>query len=171
MAIAALFLATGSSAQAQGASTASVEKLISLNGAQRSLEAAVAGIEAQVRNQVVASLMQQNGGFPLTPQQQVAVDKAIPGIGTVMRQEIGWQRMKEPYLKLYQSQLTQAEADRLVKLYQDPSYVSLMQKMQVVNQQSAQLIAQQLPAITQRIQPVLEEALKAALGQAPSAKP
>lgn len=167
MATAALFLATGSSVQAQGASTTSVEKLVSLNGAQKSLEVAVAGIEAQVRNQVVASLMQQNGGFPLTPQQQVAVDKAIPGIGTVMRQEIGWQRMKEPYLKLYQGQLTQAEVDRLIKLYQDPSYVSLMQKMQAVNQQSAQLVAQQLPVITQRIQPVLEDALRQALQTKP----
>lgn len=152
-------------AQAAGPSTTSVEQLVAINGAQKALETAVAGIENQVRSQIVASLLQQNGGRPLTPQQQTAVDKAVPGIGVVLRQEMGWPKMKDAYIKLYQDQLSQAEVERLIKLYQDPSYVTLMQKMGVINQQSAQLVSQKLPAITQRIQPVLEDALKQALGQ------
>ncbi|MBL8389349.1 MAG: DUF2059 domain-containing protein [Hydrogenophaga sp.] len=150
---------------AAGASATSVEQLVAINGAQKALETAVAGIENQVRQQVVASLLQQNGGRPLTPQQQTAVDKAVPGIGVVLRQEMGWPKMKDAYIKLYQDQLSQAEVERLTKLYQDPSYVTLMQKMGVINQQSAQLVSQKLPTITQRIQPVLEDALKQALGQ------
>ena len=151
--------------QAAPASAASVEKLVAVNGAQKALETAVAGVEAQVRQQVITSLVAQNGGTALTPQQQRAVDKAVPGIGIVLRQEMGWARLKAPYIALYQSQLDQAEVDRLIQLYQDPSYVTLMQKMQVVNQQSAQLIAQKMPAIMQRVAPVLEDALKSALGQ------
>lgn len=150
---------------AGGASNASVEQLVAVNGAQKALETAVAGIEAQVRSQVVASLLQHNGGRPLTPQQQAAVDKAVPGIGVVLRQELGWPRMKEAYLKLYQEQLTQAEVERLIRLYQDPGYVAVMQKMAVINQHSALLVSQKLPTITQRIQPVLEDALRQALGQ------
>lgn len=154
-----------STAHAAGASAASVEQLVAINGAQKALETAVAGIEVQVRQQIVASLLQQNAGKPLTAQQQTAVDKAVPGIGVVLRQEMGWPRMKDAYVKLYRDQLTQAEAERLIKLYQDPGYVTLMQKMGVINQQSAQLVSQKLPTITQRIQPVLEDALKQALGQ------
>lgn len=154
-------------AWAAGASAASVEKLVAINGAQKALETAVAGIENQVRQQVVASLLQQNGGRPLTAQQQVAVDKAVPGIGVVLRQEMGWPRMKDAYIKLYQDQLSQEEVDRLIKLYQDPGYVAVMQKMQVINQQSALLVSQKLPTITQRIQPVLEDALKQALDTKP----
>lgn len=152
-------------AQAAPATAASVEKLVAVNGAQKALENAVAGVEAQVRQQVITSLVAQNGGTALTPAQQRAVDKAVPGIGIVLRQEMGWARLKAPYIALYQSQLSQSEVDRLIQLYQDPTYVTLMQKMQVVNQQSAQLIAQRMPAIMQRVAPVLEDALKSALGQ------
>lgn len=152
-------------AQAAPASAASVEKLLAVNGAQKGLETAVSGIEAQVRQQVISNLVTQNGGTALNAQQQLAVDKSIPGIGIILRQEMGWARLKAPYISLYQSQLSQAEVDRLIQLYQDPSYVSLIQKLQGLNQQSAQLIAQKLPAIMQRVAPVLEEALNSALGQ------
>lgn len=155
------------SVHAGSASAASVEQLVAINGAQKALQSAVGGIEAQVRSQVVASLLQQNGGKPLTTQQQVAVDKAVPGIGVVLGQELGWARMKDAYIRLYQEQLNQAEVDRLIKLYQDPGYVAVMQKMQVINQQSALLVSQQMPVITQRIQPVLEDALKQALDTKP----
>ncbi len=37
--------------------------------------------------------------------------------------------------------------------------------MQLINTQSAQLVAQRMPVILQRIQPVLEDALKQAIGQ------
>ena len=144
-------------------SAADVERLLAVNGAQAALQNAVAGIEAQVRQQVVTNLLAQNGGKGLTPQQQTAVDKAIPGIGTVLRQEMGWARLKGPYVQLYQNQLSAAEVQRLTQLYQDPGYVTLMQKMGTINQQSAQLITQRLPTIMQRIQPVLEDALKGAL--------
>ncbi|MCY1371927.1 hypothetical protein D9M69_590970 [compost metagenome] len=91
----------------------------------------------------------------------------MPGIGVVLRQELGWARMRDAYIKAYQEQLSQAEVERLIKLYQDPGYVAVMQKMQLINQQSALLVSQKLPVITQRIQPVLEDALKQALDTKP----
>jgi hypothetical protein len=153
-------LSLGGHAMAAPASAASVEKLVALNGAQKALEQAVGGIEAQVRQQIVNNLMQQNGGAPLTPQQQTAVNKMVPGLGAVLRQEMSWARLKVPYIELYQAQLNQAEVDRLIELYEDPAYVALMQKMQVVNGQSARLVQQQLPGILQRVQPVIENAMK-----------
>lgn len=155
-----LGLGLGGTAYAAPASAASVEKLVALNGAQKALEQAVGGIEAQVRQQIVSNLMQQNGGAPLTPQQQTAVNKMVPSLGAVLRQEMGWARLKGPYIELYQAQLNQAEVDRLIELYEDPAYVALMQKMQVVNGQSARLVQQQLPGILQRVQPVIENAMK-----------
>lgn len=139
---------------------AEVEKLLAVNGAQKALETAVNGVEAQVRAQVVMALLQQNGGKALSATQQQAVDKAIPGIGTVLRQELGWQRLKQPYISLYQSKLTAADVKRLTELYQDPAYVALMEKMQFINLQAPQLVAQRMPQIMLRIQPVLEDALR-----------
>jgi hypothetical protein len=158
---------------AEGASTASIEQLVALNGAQKALEAAVANIEVQVRQQVVMTLQQQNGGRPLTLQQQAVVDKAVPGIAGVLRQELGWAQMKAAYLKLYQDQLSAAQVQRLITLYQDPGYVVMMQKMQTINQGSVLLVNHKLPLITQRIQPVLQEALQLAPvpGSVPSPVP
>ncbi len=161
----ALCLGLGGTALAAPASAASVEKLIGINGAQKALEQAVGGIEVQVRQQIVTSLMQQNAGAPLTPAQQAAVNKVVPGIGTVLRQEMGWARLRAPYIELYQAQLSQAEVERLIELYEDPAYVALMQKMQLVNGQSARLIQQQLPGILQRVQPVIENAMKDVLSR------
>jgi hypothetical protein len=160
-----LGLGLGGTALAAPASAASVEKLIAINGAQKSLEQAVGGIEAHVRQQIVSNLVQQNGGAPLTPQQQAAVDKMVPGLGVVLRQEMSWARLKVPYIELYQAQLNQAEVDRLIELYEDPAYVVLMQKMQVVNGQSARLVQQQLPSILQRVQPVIANAMKDVLNR------
>jgi len=167
LAAAALALSHGASAQGAAkapASAAAVEKLLSANGAQKALETAVGGIEAHMRQQIIASLVQQNAGQALSAPQQAAVDKAVPGIGAVMRQELGWASLKAPYVKLYQEQLRPAEVERLTQLYQDPAYVTLMDKMQAINVQSAQLVAQRMPVILQRIQPVLEDALKQSQG-------
>lgn len=142
------------------ASAGSVEKLLSVNGAQKSLVQAVAAYEAQIRQQVLAGLVQANGGGALTAQQQQAADKAIPGVAAVLREEMGWEKLKGHLVRIYQGQLTQAEVDRLIQLYQDPAYVRAMEKMQAINMQTTRLLLEQMPHIANRIQPVLEQAVK-----------
>ena len=147
-------------AQAAPASASSVEKLLAVNGAQKSLEQAVANYETQVRQQVLSGMVQSNGGRPLTAQQQLAADKAIPGVVAVLREEMGWPKLKGRMIKIYQDQLTQAEVDRLIQLYQDPTYVRAVEKMQAINAQTTRLMLEQVPRIANLIQPVLEEAVK-----------
>lgn len=147
-------------AEAAQASAGSVEKLLSANGAQKSLAQAVAAYETQIRQQVLAGMVQANGGGPLTSQQQQAVDKAIPGVVAVLREEMGWDKLKVHLIRIYQGQLTQAEVDRLIQLYQDPAYVRAMEKMQAINLQTTRLLLEQMPHIANRMQPVLEQAVK-----------
>jgi len=89
----------------------------------------------------------------------------VPGVVAVLRDELSWAKLKPGYVRLYQEQLTQSEVDRLIALYQDPAYVQLMQKMQGLNQRSAQMITERMPAIVQRITPVIERSLRQVLGQ------
>jgi hypothetical protein len=154
-----------STAHAAPPSAASVEQLVQLNGAQKALEQATANMQNQIRQQVQFSLQQQNGGQPLSAVQQAAVDKVVPGVVTVLRDELSWAKLKPGYVRLYQEQLTQTEVDRLIALYQDPAYVQLMQTMQGLNQRSAQMITERMPAIVQRITPVIERSLRQVLGQ------
>jgi len=163
---AALSLSTAHAAQPSGTpSAASVEQLVQLNGAQKALEQATANMQNQIRQQVQFSLQQQNGGQPLSAVQQAAVDKVVPGVVAVLRDELSWAKLKPGYVRLYQEQLTQAEVNRLIALYQDPAYVQLMQTMQGLNQRSAQMVTDRVPAIVQRITPVVERSLRQVLGQ------
>lgn len=152
-------------AQAQTASDASVNKLMAINGTQTSLEQALAGMEAQIRQQVMADMLRFNAGKPLTKAQQGAVDQVVPKVSQLLRDKLSWETLKPAYLQAYKSQLDQAEVNRLIKLYQDPEYVRLVEKMQKVNQQSARVMFDQVPGIMKTLQPLLEDAVQKALAQ------
>ena len=152
-------------AAAQAASDASVLKLLSVNGAQKSLEQALAGMEAQIRQQVTTDMVRYNGGKPLTRTQQTAVDQVVPKVAQLLREKLSWETLKPSYISIYKSQLDQADVNRLIKLYQDPDYVRVVEKMQLVNQQSARVMFEQVPGIMKGLQPLLEDAVQKALAQ------
>lgn len=142
---------------------ASIEAILSTNGSQQSLESTLAGVEGRMRQEINRQLFTHNGG-PITPAQKLAIDKAAPQVTQVMQQEMGWNKMKQAYTKIYQDSLTQEEVNRLAALYKDPAYMALMNKMVQINIQSAQAIQAKLPIIQQKIEPILEKAVQEAIG-------
>jgi hypothetical protein len=144
-------------------STSSIEAILSTNGSQQSLESTLAGVEGRMRSEINRQLFTHNGG-PITPAQKLAVDKAAPQVTKVMQSEMGWDKMKAAYTKIYQDALTQEEVNRLAALYKDPAYMALMQKMVDINIKSAQAIQAKLPVIQQKIEPILEKAVQEAIG-------
>lgn len=149
-------------AQAAPPSASSIEAILSNNGSQQSLESTLAGVEGRMRQEINKAIFQSNGG-PITPVQKLAVDKAAPQVTKVMQTEMGWDKMKATYTKIYQDALTQEEVNRLAALYKDPAYMALMQKMVDINIKSAQAIQAKLPIIQQKIEPILEKAVEEAL--------
>jgi hypothetical protein len=141
---------------------ASIDSLLNASGAQSVLESTLTGVETKMRAEINRQLVTHNNG-PITPSQKIAVDKAVPGVNKVMQEEMGWTKMKPVYTKIYQEALTQEEANRLAALYKDPAFMALMQKMASINLKSAQAIQGRLPVIQQRIEPILEKAVKEAL--------
>jgi hypothetical protein len=142
---------------------ASIEAILSTNGSQQSLESTLAGVEGRMRQEINRQLFTHNGG-PITPAQKLAVDKAAPQVTKVMQTEMGWDKMKAAYTKIYQDALTQEEVNRLAALYKDPAYMALMAKMVDINIKSAQAIQAKLPVIQQKIEPILEKAVQEAIG-------
>jgi hypothetical protein len=142
---------------------ASIEAILSTNGSQQSLESTLAGVEGRMRSEINRQLFTHNGG-PITPAQKLAVDKAAPQVNKVMQDEMGWNKMKQAYTKIYQDALTQEEVSRLAALYKDPAYMALMQKMVDINIKSAQAIQAKLPIIQLKIEPILEKAVQEAIG-------
>lgn len=141
---------------------ASIEAILSTNGSQQSLESTLSGVEGKMRQEINKAIFQSNGG-PITPAQKLAIDKAAPQVTKVMQTEMGWDKMKLAYTKIYQDALTQEEVNRLASLYKDPAYMALMQKMVNINLKSAQAIQAKLPIIQQKIEPILEKAVQEAL--------
>ena len=141
---------------------ASIEAILATNGAQQSLETTLAGVEGRMRQEINKAIFQNNGG-PITPAQKLAIDKAAPQVTKVMQTEMGWDKMKLAYTKIYQDALTQEEVNKLASLYKDPAYMALMQKMVNINLKSAQAIQAKLPIIQQKIEPILEKAVQEAL--------
>jgi uncharacterized protein len=148
--------------QAAPPTPASIESILATNGAQQSLESTLAGVEGKMRQEINRQLFTHNNG-PITPAQKLAVDKAAPQITKVMQTEMGWDKMKLAYIKIYQDSLSQEEVNRLAALYKDPAYMALMQKMVSINIKSAQAIQAKLPIIQQKIEPILEKAVQEAL--------
>jgi uncharacterized protein len=142
---------------------ASIEAILFTNGSQQSLESTLAGVEGRMRSEINRQLFNHNSG-PITPTQKLAIDKAAPQVNKVMQEEMGWNKMKQAYTKIYQEALTQEEVNRLAALYKDPAYMALMAKMVDINNKSAQAIQAKLPVIQQKIQPILEKAVQEAIG-------
>lgn len=142
--------------------SSSIEAILATNGSQQSLESTLAGVEVRMRQEINKAIFQSNGG-PITPAQKLAIDKAAPQVTKVMQTEMGWDKMKLAYTKIYQDALTQEEVNRLASLYKDPAYMALMQKMVNINLKSAQAIQAKLPIIQQKIEPILEKAVQEAL--------
>ena len=159
----ALSFAICTAAQAAPPTAASIEAILSTNGSQQSLESTLAGVEGRMRQEINRQLFTHNGG-PITPTQKLAIDKAAPQVNKVMQEEMGWNKMKLAYTKIYQDALTQEEVNRLAALYKDPAYMALMQKMVDINIKSAQAIQAKLPVIQQKIEPILEKTVQEAIG-------
>ena len=140
----------------------SIEAILSTNGAQQSLESTLSGVETRMRQEINRQLFTHNNG-PITPAQKAAIDKAAPQVTKDMQTEMGWDKMKAAYTKIYQDALTQEEVNRLAALYKDPAYMALMQKVVDINIKSAQAIQAKLPIIQQKIEPILEKAVQEAL--------
>ena len=157
------FALVSTSAFAAPPTPASIEAILSTNGSQQSLESTLAGVEGRMRQEINRQLFTHNGG-PITPTQKLAIDKAAPQVNKVMQEEMGWNKMKQAYTKIYQDALTQEEVNRLAALYKDPAYMALMTKMVDINIKSAQAIQAKLPIIQQKIEPILEKAVQEAIG-------
>ena len=143
---------------------ATLDALLAASGAQPALESTLSGVETRMRAEINRQLFTHNNG-PVTAAQKAAIDKAAPQITKVMQEEMGWAKMKPAYAQIYQEALSQEEAARLLTLYKDPSYMALMQKLVTINQKSAQAIQAKLPVIQQKIEPILEKAVKEAIGE------
>lgn len=147
----------------------SVEKLLAASNVQKDTEQAIAQIELMMKSMMEQSLSKQK----LTPEQVKAFEKYLPQFGVevekVLREEITWKKLKDKYVEAYKKSFTQDEIDGLTAFYRSDAGKAFIKKMPSLQQETARIAMDRLPAITERIKGVSND-LQAKINATKAAK-
>lgn len=155
-AAAALLLALG--AHAAPASDASVEELLEVTQSRNMMESAYGAMEGMLRQMLAQNL----GGRQLTPEQRRGMDLFLTKYTALLRDELGWDKMKPLYVEVYRDTFEQEEIDGLIAFYKSPAGQAFIRKMPVVLQKTMVLSQRQMQQLLPRMQQAVREALEEA---------
>ena len=117
-------------------------------------------------DQMLEGLASQLG---ITEEEQPIFDKYVAKIKNSVKDQISWERMKDPMIELYMKHYTDKEIHDILAFYKTDTGKSLIRKMPLIMQDSIQLSQGMFKATLPRIQELAEE-LQVELSQARSKK-
>ena len=145
------------SAMAEQSKRESVEALLTLTNA----DAIVDSIYAQM-DQMFAGMSTQLG---IKPSEQSAFDRYMKKVVVAMREDMSWEKMKDPMIDIYLKHYTEQEIQDMLAFYQTATGQSMITKMPAVMSDSMAIsqamVKDFLPKITamaQEFRKELEEA-------------
>lgn len=150
-------------ARAQAPSDASIERLLAVTQMERNIDQMMGQMEQYIRRGVDLSLQ---GKPPLPEPQRQMLERLIPKMVTLMREDMGWTVLKPMYVEIYRSAFTQEEVDGMIAFYLTPAGQSTIRKLPLVMQQAMQLTQQRVAQMTPRLEAMMKETL-AEVGVAP----
>jgi hypothetical protein len=128
---------------------AAVEQLMTLMKVDRIYEQ----MYPQIKQLVLQQLQQIN-----TPQEQSPlVEKYFNKLFDTMKEEMGWDKMKEDFIQLYMSVYTEQEIQKLIAFYKTPVGQKAIEKTPVIMQQSMAISQKYLKNMMPKIQKIVEE--------------
>ncbi|WP_164886970.1 DUF2059 domain-containing protein [Piscinibacter defluvii] len=142
-------------ARAQPPSQTSIEELLSLVNAESMLEAMYANIEGAMRQGMVQGL----GGRPLTLSQEEIFNSVPRKFTDLMREEVGWQKIKPDIVLVYSETFEQEEIDGLIAFYRSPVGKAFVAKTPIVMQKSMALTQTRMQSLLPRMQATMEKAV------------
>lgn len=134
----------------------SVTKLRSLTHADRFTDAVLGAFDPAARKMVANALKDKT----LTSAQQTLAD-AIPGkLVKIAQDEFHSPDLLAAVIKVYQDAFTQAEVDGMIKFYQSPAGLAMVDKMPEVLRQSGELHQKRRGFLAERVQQEMDRLLK-----------
>lgn len=160
LAISTLALAVAAPLQASAAepSAASVERLLTITRSEAVLEQMYGNFEQAMR----AGMQQAVGNRRLTAQQQAILDAAPAEFAAVMREELGWARLKPLYVGIYRESFTQAEIDGMLAFYATPAGQAMIEKLPQVMNRSMQLMQVMAAPMAEKMREAMQRAVEKA---------
>ncbi|WP_157667497.1 DUF2059 domain-containing protein [Comamonas serinivorans] len=152
-------------AQAAPPSSASIEQLLALTGAERLLND-LGGITDQVLR---TSMQDASQGQALTAEQQAVMDRMPAKLAALLREEMAWDKVKPHYVRIYQESFDQAEIDGLIAFYASPAGQAMVQKMPTVMAKSMAFMQVQMRSIMPKLNALVQDTLDEARQAKPPA--
>jgi uncharacterized protein len=135
------------------ASAASVERLMQVMRVQQQLDTIYTQTLPAMQN-----AMRQSMAGQLSPADADRLFNAVmPRVDAVIREELGWAKLKPDFAKIYAETFTQQEIDGLIAFYEGPLGSALVEKMPQLTQRSMALMQQRMPAVMQKAMQVARE--------------
>ncbi|MDO5625902.1 MAG: DUF2059 domain-containing protein [Pseudomonadota bacterium] len=136
-------------------SDASIEELMRITKAEATADATKAQLEPMMRSMMA----DMKRGDKLTPEQQRAFEQFPAKFADLMREEMGWAKMKPQMVELYREVFTQEEVDGQIAFYSSPTGQAVIAKMPLLVQKSMVMTERQMQAVMPRLQAAMEQAL------------
>jgi hypothetical protein len=153
-------------ATAKEPSPESVEKLLEASQAQN----VNAGQIAKISEMIDLMINEAASKYKLTPDQIAELKKRLPELSKdlqkIVREEMGWPKVKESYAAVYARNFSQEEVNGLIAFYQSSSGKAFLRKMPQVSEELSQASLGRLPGVQERIQKSTSEMFKKLPGTA-----
>lgn len=105
-----------------------------------------------VRRQTGAQFIQQLTGVQLPPSYQADLEAFQADVFALMDSEMGWERMKAEYIRLYTEAYTEEELDAIVAFYRTPAGQSMVAKTPSLMEKSSALSQAKMALIAPKVQ-------------------
>jgi hypothetical protein len=151
--VATLALATLASGARAQASAESVERLMEVMKVQNQVETMHAQTIPAMQNAMRQALRQQIG----SAEAERMFDAMAPRIGSLLREEMSWARLKPDFAVIYAEGFSQQEIDGLIAFYQGPIGKALIDKLPQLTQRSIQLMQQRMGPMMERTMQIARE--------------
>ena len=151
--IAAIVLAVASVGARAAASAESVEKLLQVMKVQSQLEM----IYAQTLPAMQNAMRQSLGTSMQSAEAEHMFDVVMPRVNAVIREDLGWAKLKPGFAAIYAETFTQQEVDGLIAFYEGPTGRALVAKTPQLTQRSMQMMQQRMGPVMQRAMQVARE--------------
>lgn len=148
------------SSDAKEPSPESLEKLLEVSQAQNLNSVQI----TRMGNTLDMMIGEAANKFKLTPEQVAELKKRLPELSKdlqkIVREEMGWPKVKESYARIYARNFSQDEVNDLIAFYQSPTGRVFLKKNAQLTEDLSQASLERLPAVQERIQKSTSEMLK-----------
>ncbi|HEY8344757.1 MAG TPA: DUF2059 domain-containing protein [Bacillota bacterium] len=110
----------------------------------------------QIKPMVLQSI-QQEGVIDLTPEQVQIMEKYLDKLFTVIEEEMGWDKIKDDYIRIYMSVYTEEEVRELIEFYQSPVGQKSIEKMPMLMRQSMEISQKYMWNVMPRMEEIMIE--------------